>query len=412
MPSPPDNRIFGVETEFGCLVEENLQTTPDAIVEAIKDHLFFELKVGALDLHARDEVFEPAMSGGFLTNGGRLYIDAVGSHLEYATAECRLLNDLIANDRAGQRWIVRAINELGLQDSVRVYNNSIDHFGGHTFGCHENYFVEMDEDFFSKRCNFLFPFLVTRQIFAGTGRVGGHVLSSANNRPNYQEILDNPIDFIWVSQVYGVHPDASVEFQLSQRADHILKLVASRVRFNRALINPKWEHYFSHDGRHRLHLLFGESNQNGFAYALKIGSTSLTLRLIEDNMIPEDWGLEQPLLAMRQISRDPSYEWKVQAEDGTQISAIDIQLRYLGAAERYRDESEDTNWILGAWRECLEGLKKDPMELSHRIDWVAKKAILEQYRAETGIEWGKDALHSIDLEYHNIDPATSLYYAW
>ncbi|MBZ0214054.1 MAG: proteasome accessory factor PafA2 family protein, partial [Nitrospirae bacterium] len=141
MPHAPGDRIFGVETEFGCLVSDETFGTPEGAVELVKDSLFFDLHIGAIDLHARDEVFEPAANGGFLVNGGRMYIDAVGTHLEYATAECRDLRNLVANDRAGQRLIVQALKELGLEDVVAFYNNSVDHFGGHTFGCHENYLV-------------------------------------------------------------------------------------------------------------------------------------------------------------------------------------------------------------------------------------------------------------------------------
>src|SRR5579859_6804528 len=171
MPRAEGDRIFGVETEFGCLVADESLGSPEAAVENIKDYLFHDLRLGAIDLHARDDVFEPAMSGGFLMNGARLYIDAVGSHLEYATAECRQLKDAVANDRAGQRQIVRAVNELGLSDAVSFYNNSVDHFGGHTFGCHENYQVRADDDFLNGAVQMLYPFLVTRQIFGGVGRV-------------------------------------------------------------------------------------------------------------------------------------------------------------------------------------------------------------------------------------------------
>src|SRR5256714_5291711 len=126
----PGDSIFGLETQFGCMVSDDNLGSPDHMVEVLKDYLFFDLNLGAIDLHARDDVFEPAQSGGFLMNGARLYIDAVGSHLEYATAECRSLKDLVANDRAGQRHIVRAIKELDFQDGVNIYNNSVDHFGG------------------------------------------------------------------------------------------------------------------------------------------------------------------------------------------------------------------------------------------------------------------------------------------
>ncbi len=408
----PHERIFGVETEFGCLVSDERLGTPEAAVETIKDYLFYELKLGAIDIHARDDVFEPAQSGGFLMNGARLYVDAVGSHLEYATAECRDLKDLVANDRAGQRQIVRALRDLGLDDVISIYNNSVDHFGGHTFGCHENYLVRGDDEFLNHSVHMLYPFLVTRQIFSGVGRVGGHVLTSGGLRPSYQEVMDNPVDYIWVSNVYAVIPDDSVNFQLSQRADHILKTIASRVRFNRALINPKWEHFYSHEGMTRLHLLFGESNQNEFAYALKVGTTLLVLRMLEDGLVPESMILAQPLLALRDVSRDPTYRWVVTMNDYTTIPAVDLQRQYQKLAEAYRGESEQTNWILDNWIAILDGLEKDPLALGDRVDWVAKRLIVEEYMKEEGLPWGDDALHSVDLEYHNINPESSLFHAW
>ncbi|MBX3119044.1 MAG: proteasome accessory factor PafA2 family protein [Fimbriimonadaceae bacterium] len=411
MDRPRTDRVFGVETEYGCLVADENLGSPEAAVELIKDYVFFDMKLGAMDIHSRDEVFEPAQCGGFLMNGARLYIDAVGSHLEYATAECRSLKDLVANDRAGQRHIVRAIRELDLVDDVCIYNNSVDHFGGHTFGCHENYLVEANDELLTERVEMFYPFLVTRQIYAGVGRVGGHVLSANAFRPNYQEVVDNPIDYIWVSHVYGVLPDDSVNYQLSQRADHILKTIASRVRFNRAIINPKWEHFYTYGGRTRLHLLYGEANQNEYAYALKVGTTSLVVALLEENAVPQRLLLSQPVFALRTVSRDDEYKWLVELADGTTITAIDLQREYLKLAERFRGESEQTDWILNEWAAILDGLEKDPMALADKVDWVAKKKVVEQYMESEGLGWQDDALQSIDLEYHNIDPDQSLFHA-
>jgi proteasome accessory factor A len=244
------------------------------------------------------------------------------------------------------------------------------------------------------------------------GRVGGHILTAEHFRPSYSEVVENPIDYIWVSSVYGVMPDDSVQFQLSQRADHILKTIASRVRFNRALINPKWEHYYSHDMMTRLHLLFGESNQNEYAYALKVGSTQLAIQLMEDDLLNERFYLAQPLAAMRDVSRDPTYRWIVECADGRSISAIDLQREYLKAAELYRGCNDQTDWILDEWESVLDGLESDPMAMGDRIDWVAKRQIVESYREENGIDWSDDALHSVDLEYHNINPDQSLFHAW
>ena len=406
------DRILGVETEFGCLVRGDSFETPEKAVHAIKDHIFNNMKIGLIDKHVRDEVFEPAGYGGFLINGSRLYVDAVGSHLEYSTAECRSLKDLIANDKAGQRLIIQAIKEMGLEEEVDIYNNSVDHFGGHTFGCHENYLIHMEEDFFSNHVKMLYPFLVTRQIFAGTGRVGGHLLSDSLSRPSFKDVEENPIDYIWVSQVYSVSADENIQYQLSQRSDHILKTVASRVRFNRAFINPKWEQYYSYEKMQRLHLLFGEANQSEYAYALKIGTTLLVLKLIEDGLVPPDLQLYDPVKDLKAVSRCSDFQWEVKLQNEQIVPAIEIQRRYLSLAQKqYRGESEETDWVLNEWESVLDGLESDPLKLSGKIDWVAKLMILSEYIKDHHLTWKDESLHSVDMEYHNINPQLGLYYA-
>lgn len=401
------NRIFGVETEFGCLVDDD-SMRPEKVVESIKNHIFYDLRLGAIDAYARDEMFEPAFNGGFLINGSRLYIDVVGSHLEYATAECRTLRDVIAIDKAGREIIVRALDSLGLSETVSIYNNSIDHFGGHTFGCHENYMVLALEEFFTKQVDKLLPFFVTRQIFAGVGRVGGHKLVTG------MQSLDklDPVDYVWVSNFYDVSPDDSVPFQLSQRADHIIKTIASRVRFNRAIINPKWDQYMWSGNMNRLHVLFGEANQNEFAYALKIGATALVLELTRKDLIPSDLVVAEPLMALRSVSRDQDFKWKVQMIDGSESDAITIQRRYWELCKANAVSDEDSEWIIAEWDRMLSDLESDPLSVADRVDWAAKRKMLDQYMSQTGTEWHEDVLHSLDLEYHNIDPAKSLFEAY
>jgi len=109
------NRVFGIETEFGCFVRSPSLGPPERVVELVKEGVFKDSKWGLLDWHVRDPFFEPARSGGFLINGGRLYIDAVGSHEEYATPECRSIFDIVAYDKAGQRIICQVLKELGFQ---------------------------------------------------------------------------------------------------------------------------------------------------------------------------------------------------------------------------------------------------------------------------------------------------------
>lgn len=406
-----NQRIFGIETEFGCLVHDPEAGKPEQIVERVKNHVFQIQKLGLIDLHARDYTFEPARAGGFLMNGGRLYVDAVGDHEEYATAECSNLFDLAAHERAGQRIIQSALEELELQDAVSFHNNSVDHFGGHTFGCHENYLARLDEDFFRDAVAYLLPFLVTRQIFAGVGRVGGHRLNRTDSRNNIMRMSEHEVDYIWVHNFYGVEIDRSVDFQLSQRADHILKTVASKVRFNRAIINPKWDSYYTFSNLHRLHLLFGESNMSEWASVMKVGTTSLALDLVEDQLLPTDVRLSDPIETLRSVSRDPKWRWPVRLHTGKTMSAVDLQRVYLEAARtHFAGRDEQTDWILREWDYALTGLEADPMLLADRVDWVAKLKLLRMFQEAEGAGWGDDVMHSLDLEYHNIDPARGLYH--
>lgn len=407
-----EHRVFGIETEFGCLVRDPAAGTAEEVVERVKDYAFYRKRIGAIDLHARNYAFEPARSGGFLVNGGRLYVDAVGSHEEYATPECRSIFDAVCWDKAGQRLLQTLVNELGLRDAVAIFNNSVDHFGGHTFGCHENYLVLVDEVYQGEALARLIPFLVTRQIFAGAGRVGGHRLNRHDFRNNVMRLGDHDVDTMWVDDFYGVEIDDSVNYQLSQRADHIVNLVSSRVRFNRALINPRRDSFFDFSGLSRLHVLFGEANMSEYAAALKLGTTCLALSLIEMRCVPDDVLLADPLATLREVSRDPDWRWLVVRDDGSTLSAVDLQRYYLAAAQRFlRGLDPETDWVIREWEEVLDLLEKDPVALADRLDWVAKWRLLQTYMAAEGVGWDADVLHSLDLEYHDIDPERSLYHA-
>src|SRR2546423_5876237 len=405
-----DKRILGMDAGSGCLVKDRAGGTAEKVVEAVKDYTFYEKRLGVIDLHARDYAFEPARAGGFLRNGGRLYIDAVGSHEEYATPECTDLTDLLAHDRAGRAILQSIINDLGLQEVVSFHNNAIDHFGGHTFGCHENYLVQIEDRFFTDALGYLLPFLVTRQIFAGIGRVGGHRLTRPSSKNNIMALGEHEVDYVWVSNFYGVEIDPSIEFQLSQRADHIVKTISSRVRFNRAIINPKWDSYYSYSNLHRLHVLFGESNMSEYALLLKVGATSIVLDLIEEGVVPQDVEMADPLEALRSVSRDSKMRWIVRLRNGRTIPSVGLQRRYLAAARQYlvrRDPQTDR--VLIEWERTLDDLERDPMSTADRLDWSAKKQLYQEYIDSERITWQDEVLQSLDLEYHNVNPAMGLH---
>jgi proteasome accessory factor A len=403
-------RIVGIETEFGCLARDPGAGTPEEIVERVKDQAFRGGRWGLIDRHARDAFFEPAEAGGFLINGGRLYIDVVGGHLEYATPECRSLGDLVAYDKAGPRLLIRLLRELGWAEQASFHNNNVDHYGGHTFGCHENYSLDPHTHPYGRDLAPLIPFLVTRQIFAGAGRVGGHRLTS-DPRRMVRDLSRHRADYAFLDQIYGVEPDPTVTFQLSQRADHILYVASGRVRFSRALINPKWDSFQDASHAPRLHVLFGESNMSEYTLLLKVGTTALVLDAIEEHAVPRELELTHPIRTLREISRDQTHLWLARLEDGRTIRAVDVQRRYLESAQRFCGRDEETDRVLREWEAVLDDLERDPMELADRLDWVAKYRLLDLYRQAEKLPWDDPALHSLDLEYHNINPEQGLYYA-
>src|SRR6266403_3039979 len=259
------NRIVGLETEYGCLIsEDQAQSQADAWPVKVKNYLFRKCQVGAIDLHYRDYE-EPPGNGGFLLNGGRLYL-AMG-HIEYPTPECISLRDVVSFDHAGDRLLQSALESMGLADRVSFVKNNIDHHTGATFGCHENYLMKRGAQFTPQVLSALLSFLATRQIFSGAGRVG----------------QANPLAFEFDHN----RQDPPVHFQISQRADHIVNDIYQWVQFNRAIINARDEPLADYRRYRRLHLLLGDSNMSPFATALKIGTTACVLTLLEEGCLPE-----------------------------------------------------------------------------------------------------------------------------
>lgn len=406
------NRISGIETEFGCLVRDSSLGRPEDVVERIKDVAFRDRRWGVIDRHARDAFFEPAEAGGFLINGGRLYIDVVGSHLEYATPECKAIRELIAFDRAGQRLIIQLLEEIEWEEDVSFHNNNVDHYGGHTFGCHENYSLSPDahNHYRGEDLDTLISFLVTRQIFCGAGRVGGHMLTD-DPTSMVRDIRQHRADYAFIDQIYGVEPDPSVDFQISQRADHIIREISGRVRFNRALINPKWDMFRDTTQTPRLHILFGESNQSEYTNFLKIGTTALVLDMIEERIAPKDVKLANSIQTLTEVSRDPEWSWITRLDNDKSIRAVDLQREFLECAQEFRGRDDETDEVLDGWEAVLDGLEDDPLKLADQVDWVAKYKMLDLYREAEELDWNHPAMHSLDLEFHNINPAQSLFYA-
>jgi len=252
---------------------------------------------------------------------------------------------------------------------------------GHSYGCHDNYLMRRDVPW-DRIVSDVTPFLVTRQIFAGAGKVG---IESEGN---------------FVQQ--GV-------FQISQRSDFFQVLMSIDTMNRRPIVNTRDEPHADVAKYRRFHVIIGDSNMSEIATALKIGTTALVLDLIEQCKAPQ-LELANPVEATKSISRDQTYAWILELKDGRKISAVDIQRLYLDAAERHCSQDEETAWLLREWKNVLNDLQRDVMQCRDRIDWVAKKFLLAEFRESEGLEWSDPWLQSIDLEYHNVSMVQGLYY--
>ncbi len=333
-----------------------------------------------VDAH-RPFSFHEMKSDLVVPNGARFYNDH--THPEYSTPECRTLRDLVAHDRAGERLLFRAAQRRNLAlggPYVHLYKNNTD-FHGHSYGCHDNYLMPRSVPF-DALASGLIPFLVTRQVFAGAGKLG----------------LE--------AQEAGFEPGL---YQLSQRADFIETPMSVDTMHNRPILNTRDEPHADRRQYRRLHLIIGDANMCEYATALKVGTTRLVLNLIERGQAPTVM-LEDPVAAVKMISRDSTLKGRIRLRDGRTMSALELQRLYCEAARRQLGPGEgDIQWILHEWDQVLRFLDEDRSQLIGRIDWVTKFWLLETFAESEKVSWEDPWLTSLDLEYHNLDPDRGLF---
>ncbi len=376
-------RITGLETEYGCLVESSVQLTE--VLPRIRDWLFQNDRYGLIDKHDRDWD-EPAGNGGFLFNGGRVYLDM--GHLEYCTPECASARDVVRYDRAGDALLNEAVRALKLEDRVGFIRNNIDHCTGATFGCHENYSLGRKTPLHENNVLSLLTFLTLRVLYAGAGRVG----------------CVRPLRF---RDETGPRQD-TVPFQLSQRADYIQNDFFEWVQHNRAIINTRDEPLA--DPRHfrRLHLIHGDSNVLPAALFLTVGTTRLVLDLLDVDVLPP-LTLENAVQAFRHLSRTRRPPWRVTLAGGKTADALEVLEAYRQRAKTlFGGRDAETDAVLALWQRVLEGLSSRPDSLVGLLDWVTKEHLFREFCRREGIDWGHPWLEAQDLEFHHIHPDRGL----
>jgi proteasome accessory factor A len=368
-----DRRIFGLENEYGvtCTFRGQRRLSPDEVAR----YLF------------RRVVSWGRSSNVFLRNGARLYLD-VGSHPEYATPECDNVTELVTHDKAGERILEgllvdaeRRLHEEGIAGDVYLFKNNTDS-AGNSYGCHENYLVARHGEF-SRLADILIPFLVTRQLLCGAGKV-----------------LQTPRGAVYC---------------VSQRAEHIWEGVSSATTRSRPIINTRDEPHADAERYRRLHVIVGDSNMSETTMLLKVGATDLVLRMIEAGTVMRDLTLENPIRAIREVSHDITGRRKVRLASGREASALEVQREYYEKAvdfvERRGIRTGTVEQVLELWGRTLDAIEAEDLDrIGTEIDWVMKYKLIERYREKNNMTMSHPRVAQIDLAYHDIHRRRGLYY--
>jgi Pup amidohydrolase len=390
-------KYVGTETEFGITVTGPTEVNPvlasSMVVGAyrsagdvkwdhtdehpLRDARGYEVP----DAHEPPTDDELGLANTVLTNGARFYVDH--AHPEYSSPECSNARDLVIWDKAGERILEdaarRAETTLPEGSRVLIHKNNTDGKGA-AYGTHENYLVPREVPF-GRLTRELQPFFISRPVFTGAGRIGSEL-------------------------------DDAVDFQLTQRADFFEVEVGLETTLKRPIMNTRDEPHADPERYRRLHVINGDANLCEVAIFLKVGTMMLVLDMIEDGALPALPAVHRPVEAFHRVSHDLSCAQPLRLEDGSAMTALEIQGHYLEAAKRYlKDRELDpvTAEVLSRWEAVLTTAEADPRALAGQVDWATKLDLLEGYRDRHGLDWGHDRLKMVDLQYHDVRRDKGLY---
>ena len=399
-PSTKFSRVIGTETEFGIAAKDAALSDPVAGSIAVIGHYpglpapnaiwDYEnenplLDARGFEVEGERERPNPEYNrqlNKVLANGGRLYVD--GAHPEYSIPECSNPREVVAFERIGERILARSLTELtrarGREQCI-VYKNNSDG-KGNSYGYHENYMVSRAVPF-NRLLQVLAPFFVTRLIVAGAGKVG------AENQAG------------------------PAEYQISQRADFFECLADLNTMVKRPIVNTRDEPHAEYSKYRRLHVIVGDANMAELSTYLKVGTLSMVLELLEAGAALPHIELDEPVRAIKQVSRDLDMKQSLKLTNGRPTTALAVQRAYWSAATSYYADHPTTEImqdVLRRWEHVLDCLEKDPRLLVEELDWVAKRHLIESYMDRKGCGWSDPRVKLMDLQYHDVRPDKGLFY--
>ena len=380
---PVARRIIGVETEYGITCAPTTDGSPPMDAD-----------------HAARELFDPVVqrsrsSNVFTRGGARLYLD-VGSHPEFATAECDRLEDVLAQDRAGELVMAdlaeRANARLaasGVPGRIHLLKNNRD-AEGNGFGCHENYLVRRRGDFWND-ARTLVPHLVTRQILVGAG----HIAGDGYTRPAGNGLRDLR------------------DYVFSQRADQMRDAVSSATTRARPLINTRDEPHADAEHYRRMHVIVGDSNIAQGSTLLKVAAMDLLLDYLEHGGDLSDLALADPMRAIRDTCHDMSGGALLERVDGRTITSLEMQAEHLGRLRNHVAQDIEITALhkaaLDLWERGLEALLlQQPDRVATELDWAVKHQLLTRYCQRHDTDLADPRATRLALAYHDVSPGQGL----
>ena len=391
-------KVCGIETEYGIHVagaDIDPVAASSLIVSAYKDSNWgtanFDLSSENPTSDARgvnlddylDSTIDSKMLNTVLANGARYYVDH--AHPEYSSPECRSVRDAVVYDIAGEHILRKSMKNANarLPEGVEIslFKNNSDG-KCNSYGCHENFLVSREIPF-SQLATMITSHFVSRQIFCGSGKVGRESPSG-------------------LAVPHG--------YQISQRSDFFEEVIGLETTLKRPIVNTRDEPHCDSTKYRRLHVIVGDANMSQYSTFLKMGTTALVLSMIEDGYFPDSILIAHPVHAIKQISIDPLLNNTVSLSDGRRFTALDIQealceraINYVSSHDDIGLHHDEAQIIVDEWFTLLDTLRKNPESLHLKVDWIAKKKLVDGYQSRHHLASGDQRLKAIDLMYHALD---------